>query len=192
MSYRQEILKPFYDALVSLGFTEQNFGIIAIATSFDPVKPWKKDWNYPKIQKIQYHRQITDDFIDVCRVTIEGTDKVFRLSLSLSVIVLSLERPAAVLMQPAFGFELGGSFTITLDLITKSEPMSFAESKRDADRLQLSTLIDLLKDVAVPFFQNHTTIESLLPELKATKRSAIANYVLYPLALIILKSPEEA
>jgi hypothetical protein len=36
MSYRQEILKPFYDTLIALGFTEEKFGI-AVATPFDPV-----------------------------------------------------------------------------------------------------------------------------------------------------------
>jgi hypothetical protein len=198
MSYRREILKPFYDALVSFGFTEKKFGI-AIATSFDPVKPWKKDWYFPKIHQAQYHRQITDDFIDVVAITIEGTDKVFRLSISLAVIVLSIERPSAVLMEASLGFELGGSFTIASDLITKNEPMPFAESKRDNDVLEVNRLVDMITDVAIPFFENHTTLESLLPDLKAARKSdhpasmiQRTKYVSLPLTLIFLKRSEEA
>ncbi len=86
MTYRQEILKPFYDHLISLGFKEKKFGIAIGMLDRDGLRRLRT-MTIPKIQKLQFHKQITDDLIDVIAVTVEGTATMFELSVTLAVNV---------------------------------------------------------------------------------------------------------
>ena len=81
--------------------------------------------------------------------------------------------------------------TVISNLVTESDPILFAESKRDHDCLEVSKLIGLVKDVAMPFFRNHSTLESILPDLKAAVDHR-TQYMTLPLALLLLKQPDQA